>query len=382
MSATDATHPPSGIRRWLWHAVLVVAALGALGFLIVVSGIVPIKASAGHWPVTRWFLNFAMARSVATHSLAVTRPSLDEPWLVLKGAGHYDLGCRPCHGSPGQRPPTIALAMTPSPPYLPPAVGAWAPEELYYIVKHGVKFTAMPAWPAMRRDDEVWAMVAFLRTLGDLDAPGYRRLVSGDEAAGTEAARVPGAVAARCGPCHGVDGTGRGLGAFPKLAGQRPAYLLASLEAFARGERHSGIMKPIAAGLGLHEMRELSRYYAGLPETAPSLPRAHQAVPDIGETIAQRGIPTQRVPACAPCHGPGSTPRNPMYPALAGQYAEYLTLQLRLFKDGFRGGTPYAHIMRMVAARLTPQQMRAAAAYYASLPSVSERHSPPSGSPR
>jgi cytochrome c553 len=63
-----------------------------------------------------------------------------------------------------------------------------------------------------------------------------------------------------------------------------------------------------------------------------------------------------------------------MYPHLAGQYAEYLALQLRLFKDDRRGGTPYAHIMRMVAGRLTPAQMRAVAAYYASLPAVPARH--------
>jgi cytochrome c553 len=61
-----------------------------------------------------------------------------------------------------------------------------------------------------------------------------------------------------------------------------------------------------------------------------------------------------------------------MYPQLAGQYAEYLALQLRLFKDDRRGGTPYAHIMRMVAARLTLEQIAAVAAYYASQPSALE----------
>jgi cytochrome c553 len=370
MSGRDPGRPAATrAGHWLRHVVLVLAGLAAAGLLTLVSGIVPIKASAGHWAVTRWLLSFAMGRSVATYSLAVTAPPLDEPWLVLKGAGHYDLGCRPCHGSPGQRPPTIALAMTPSPPHLPPAIGTWDPEELYYIVKHGVKFTAMPAWPALQRDDEVWAMVAFLRALPGLDPPGYRRLVRGEEGDGAAAARGPDAATARCAPCHGVDGNGRGLGAFPKLAGQRPAYLLASLDAFARGQRHSGIMRPIAAALGTDEMRELSRHYAGLPETArPSPSRPARPAPDLGETIARRGIPAQRVPACAACHGPGGGPRNALYPELAGQYADYLALQLRLFSDDRRGGTPYAHIMRMVAGRLTPEQMGAVAAYYASLP--------------
>jgi hypothetical protein len=116
-----------GVKRWLADAAIVLVALAILGFLGVASGIVPIKASAGHWAVTRWFLGFAMHRSIDTHSLTVTAPSLDEPRLVLKGAGHYDLGCRPCHGTPGEPRPRIALGMTPSPPYLPPVVPDGSP---------------------------------------------------------------------------------------------------------------------------------------------------------------------------------------------------------------------------------------------------------------
>jgi len=43
---------------------------------------------------------------------------------------------------------------------------------------------------------------------------------------------------------------------------------------------------------------------------------------------------------------------------LAGQYADYLSLQLELFKNETRGVTAYARLMRTVAARLTPEHMR------------------------
>jgi cytochrome c553 len=67
------------------------------------------------------------------------------------------------------------------------------------------------------------------------------------------------------------------------------------------------------------------------------------------------------------CHGPGPHRRNSAYPNLAGQYADYLVLQLELFKQDGRGGSAYAHIMRHVATRLGTEQMRDVAAYYASL---------------
>jgi cytochrome c553 len=372
-----------GAKRWLFRIAGLLTMLGLGGLLIAASGIIPIKASSGHWAITRWFLNFSKERSVATHTLGLEAPSLDEPWMVLKGAGHYETGCRPCHGNPALPQPRIAWKMTPSPPYLPPRISMWEPDELFYIVKHGIKFTGMPAWPAHQRDDEVWAMVAFLRKFPKLDVEEYRRLAHGEAAPSGAVAplpdllgaeSVPRAITTSCARCHGVNGLGRGLGAFPKLASQRPAYLFASLQAFARGERHSGIMQPIAAGLSQEEMRELASYYGGLQELSPSRPHQDTTLAiERGKTIASRGIPSQRVPSCVDCHGPGATRRNPVYPELSGQYADYLVLQLVLFKKEHRGGTAYAHLMRPVAARLTPEQMRDVALYYASLPAALDR---------
>lgn len=369
------------MRHRLWKLAkqfalfLVVLTIGVC--LAAASGIIPIKASSGHWAITRWLLSFSMHRSISTHTLGLETPSLDEPRLVLKGAGAYENNCRACHGSPELRNPRVAQAMTPRPPYLPPVISEWEPEELFYLVKHGVKLTGMPAWPSQQRDDEVWAMVAFLRKYPGLSAEEYKRLVSGDALLNRDGApiqgllgpeNVPRAINESCGRCHGLDGLGRGLGAFPKLAGQNSAYLYASLQAFARGERHSGIMEPIAAGLGIETMRELALYYGSLKALPPLPPQEETALAiERGREIALHGIPNQRVPTCAACHGPTDLPRNPIYPLLAGQYADYLVLQLQLFKEERRGGTAYAHLMRPTAAHLTPEQIRDVALYYASI---------------
>src|SRR6266508_2949719 len=96
-------------------------------------------------------------------------------------------------------------------------------------------------------------MVAFLRRFPCLDSAEYRRLARGETAPGGEAAPPPDspgpetsphAITANCARCYSVNGLGRGLGAFPKLAGQRATYLDLSLRAYARGQRHSGIMQP------------------------------------------------------------------------------------------------------------------------------------------
>lgn len=324
-------------------AFLVIAGIG--GVLVAVLGLVPIKASSGHWAVTRWLLNFSSERSVATHSLGIEVPPLDKEELVVKGAVTYDLHCSGCHGSPSLQAPRVAAAMVPNPPYLPPAIPHWKDSELFYVVKHGMKFTGMPAWPSQQRDDEVWAMVAFLRKFPELDAEEYGRLVGSKSDA--------------CARCHGRDG-------FPKLAGQSSEYMVLSLQAFAEGKRHSGIMEPIAAALSPWEMRELADYYSQLPRTSPAASGTQDAAVERGRAIAEQGIPAQRIPSCMDCHGPGLTSSNPAYPDHSGQYADYLVLQLELFKSGKRGGTAFAHLMADVAAKLTADQMRDVALYYAS----------------
>ena len=359
--------------------VLVVIAIS--GMLVVISGLIPIKASSGHFAVTEWLLQFAKKRSIATHTIGFNLPSLDDPALVLRGAGHYETACRPCHGSPEHPRPRIAAAMLPPPPDLSVLAVEREPEALFYVVKHGIKFTGMPAWPTQRRDDEVRAMVAFLRVLPSLDGDAYRELVYGEVAASAPveslrdlAAGVepPQRVVESCARCHGVDGRGRGNAAFPKLAGQRRDYLVRALAAYEHDQRHSGIMAPVAAALTPDEQHAIADYYsrlpAGTPDTTADAARAAR-----GAQIAMHGIPAQNVPACDDCHGADS-PRNEAYPRLAGQYAEYLELQLEVFANDNRGGSEYAHLMQPIAKRLKPEQRRDVAAYYASHQHASHQH--------
>jgi cytochrome c553 len=125
-------------------------------------------------------------------------------------------------------------------------------------------------------------------------------------------------------------------------------------------------MEPIAAGLSDDEIAAVADYYAARiagGQAVSTLP----AEAALGKAIANGGLPDRQVPACAKCHGPGAQRRNPHYPRLAGQYPEYLALQLSLFKSDRRGGTSYHGIMRKVAVWLSDEELRAVATYYGSL---------------
>lgn len=351
-------------------------AVAVLAALVVVSGVVPIKASSGHWAITARLLDFAKLRSVATYSTFIDPPPLDDDLLVVRGAAHYEGGCLPCHGAPGAVVAPVMAAMTPQPPALLDRLARYEPEELFYIVKHGIKLTGMPAWSAQQRDDEVWAVVAFLRKMPELDPAAYRRLARGQTESmsdlSSDIPRVgptppPEPVRGVCWRCHGTDGIGRGEGAFPSLAGQRAEYLYASLRAYAGRQRFSGIMTNVAANLTDDAMQQAAQYYSGLS------PRHVEQAMDTsafarGQRIASLGVPDRDIPACIECHGPTDAPKNPSYPRLAGQHRRYLASQLQLLKARERGGSVNVNLMHVFVDRLRPEDIRDASVYFSSLP--------------
>ena len=151
------------------------------------------------------------------------------------------------------------------------------------------------------------------------NAAAYRELVYGEAVredavsplANLAASREPPfEVAQNCGRCHGVNGHGRGNAAFPKLAGQKPEYLFRAMRAYARSERNSGIMEPLAAGLAEAQWQELAEYYAalpGAPRAAGAEPEASAADIARGRDIALHGIPGKDVPSCNDCHRSSAT---------------------------------------------------------------------------
>ena len=349
------------LARWK-RGLLSLTMLGLLGFGVIASGIIPIYASANHPEPFASILDFAKHRSFATWSTGVERPeSLEaDDVLVMRGAGHFEQGCRFCHGTPWDRPPWARDALSPPPPELEDIASEYDASELYLIVTHGVVFTAMPAWPDRTREDEPWAVVAFLRALPDMDRDEYQELVQVEV---PEDVEVPESVRERCIHCHGVDGLGR-EGAFPMLAGQRRAVLEAALQAYADGERHSGFMELPTADLDSRNIEAAAAYFAALPGLGARRPLEGGD----GARIISEGIPERHIPACGDCHGPAEHEHAEVHPILAGQHARYLEEQLRLFERGVRGGSEHAERMDPVANHsLRPAERRAVAEAYESL---------------
>ncbi|MBJ6122965.1 c-type cytochrome [Sphingomonas mollis] len=392
-------------RATQWLGPLFAAGAGALllAVIVVTTGIVDLSAAKPHPEGWARFLHYVFERSTAFHADAKPPADLDTPLRIAAGAAYYGQVCARCHGGPGFGQNPVVLSMHPRPQYLVsdlPVAGFTAPE-LFRIVKAGVKYSAMPAWPAERRDDEIWHLVAFLRAMPRMSPDTFRRLAVVDP--GNGAATIPfgpppalhryglrndneppvgdygyktpvygmagyatgSNVIATCARCHGADGAGGG--AFPNLTLQRRDYLAATLTAYAAGRRRSGYMQMIATELSPAQIAALADYYSALPRRSSATPAT---VPGIGQQVALSGLPSVGVAPCASCHGI-TRAASRAYPLLEGQAAWYLANQMRVFRSGGRGsivGDKPDDPMVAIAKRLTDAQIDAVAAYYAAQP--------------
>lgn len=324
--------------------------LFAAGMLFAWSGLFNVAASSGHWPVTDWFLHWVMRNSVKTHAAFSAPDDPKAPRVLVSAAGHFAGACASCHGAPGQRPSPVMQAATPPAPDLSVNARQWTDKQLYWILKHGVKYSGMPAWPAPERGDEIRAMVAFVRALPGMTPAQYRALTQDAAAAGTVGVRgIRTATLTGCIACHGADGRGRNQPDIPVLGGQSPAYLLTALRAYATGARHSAVMQNAAAALTEQEMRALATHFAAMPGLAPAAP----ALDPMARRIVQQGIPRLQLPACASCHAPGKP-----YPVLSGQKPLYLAQRLRHWKgDKNVVDARKTHATMPVIARRIPDEM-------------------------
>jgi mono/diheme cytochrome c family protein len=174
------------MRSFLVSLAVVIAFVVIGGLTFIYSGFFDVAASDPHWPITRWVFETTRNRSIETRAAGITAPSrFDEPGKILIGIEHFAAHCAVCHGAPGVPKGDIAHGLNPQPPDLAQASSRYSPSELFWILKHGVKMTGMPAW-GDHSDGELWATVAFLEKLPGMTPDEYAKLVMASIAQGNQ----------------------------------------------------------------------------------------------------------------------------------------------------------------------------------------------------
>lgn len=269
------------------------AALAALGALaaaaMVYGGIYNVAATEQHFQPVFSTLETAMRQSVRLRARDIAEPPLADERMVLRGAGCFRDKCVQCHGAPGVPQGDIGQSMQPLPGPLVDAPRHWRPRELYWVTRHGIRMSGMPAWELRLSEQELWDVVAFLQRLPALNAAQYREWAARAPAApacGAErfaaAATQPGDVERgrramfqyACNACHIIPGvTGAQVWVGPTLEGFGRRGLIAgtlvnSPDHVVRWLRETQAVKPGTAmpqlGVNEQDARDMAAYLATL----------------------------------------------------------------------------------------------------------------------
>ena len=180
-------------------------------------------------------------------------------------------------------------------------------------------------------------------------------------------AKVGEAKNAMCIGCHGIKGYQASFPEVykvPMISGQSAKYIVASLNAYKKGERKHPSMRGISETLSDQDMADLAAYYSNSGVVAGKEPPekpAKEARADVQALLAKAN--------CASCHGANfSKPIDPSYPKLAGQHADYLYVALKAYKveKNPKVGRGNA-IMSGMAKQYTNAELKAMSNYIASL---------------
>lgn len=352
--------------KWFLKATLIWAAIAsAVAALVISLGLYNVSARQDHLPGVTWILHTTYRNAVRLRAPAPEKlPPLNDNDLVALGQEHYEVACVFCHARPNKPRSQTALSMLPAPPPISQAIEDWEANHLFWIVKNGVKMSGMPAWPSDKRDDDVWAVVAFLESIRQT-ATVLPTPESQDEPADIAETGFK----QKCATCHAADGRANGNKHIPRLDTLTKEYVEASLKAYRNGDRQSGIMQQAASQLDDTEINTFAAFIGDLDTRQSAIINTPDtaAIIQQGKELANFGNPKKRVPACSSCHGPKASEKSVFYPQLASQRRSYIEQQLKLFKAGKRGGTQRQNLMHIAVEGLTNNDISALSAYFASL---------------
>jgi mono/diheme cytochrome c family protein len=167
------------MKAVIWVAGLVIAAVSSTA-LFAWSGVYNAAADEPHWRLTERLMVTMRDRSVAVRAGGIAVPDLSDEALIRTGAGNYEAMCVGCHLQPGVAKTELSFGLYPSPPQFArnrpddPAAAFW-------VIKHGLKMSGMPAWGKSMDDGSIWGMVAFLQRLPEMSEHEYHEMVESSE---------------------------------------------------------------------------------------------------------------------------------------------------------------------------------------------------------
>jgi mono/diheme cytochrome c family protein len=156
------------MKQFLWGVVITLIALGLGAFYYLGKGYLNTRAdSAPSKFETHWAMHFLDA-SVDRHAPHESSPVPATQANLLEGVKLYKANCAHCHGAPGHPEKEFGHPFYPPAPNFTEEAPDMPENQNFYIIKHGVRWSGMPAWESVLSDEQIWELTTFLSHLNKL----------------------------------------------------------------------------------------------------------------------------------------------------------------------------------------------------------------------
>lgn len=199
---------------------LVLAVIGAVATLILVL-VAALPLALTHrqdLPLERVYGDAAVSAISRVLGGDATNPLANDRRALDTGRIEYTGSCAVCHGAKGDGRGAFGPTTYPdATDFTTEAAKGKTDAQLFWIVKNGLGFTAMPAFAGQYKDNDIWAMVAYIRALQRggttalaVPAPSSAQLLAADPTQGRQTRGAAIYYALGCHLCHGPEGDAQG----------------------------------------------------------------------------------------------------------------------------------------------------------------------------
>lgn len=92
--------------------------------------------------------------------------------MISTGETLFGMGCANCHGQDGRKPTPIGQSMYPRVLDLSsPAVQRMSDQELFWVIKNGIRLSGMPGFGRIQSDEQIWQLTYYVRSLDHRTPP-------------------------------------------------------------------------------------------------------------------------------------------------------------------------------------------------------------------
>ena len=172
-------------------ALAIIVGIGAAVFFL--GGFYSVAGTAEDPGIVRWALVQVRTASINRHATDQPPANINDAQTVRAGAKAYAAhGCANCHGAPGGPWLKYSEGLHPDPPDLKEVADQLSPAQLFWVVKNGINMTGMPSFAlADAKDEEIWAIAAFIKKLPTVSEADYKAWTSPPAAPAAAAPTTP-----------------------------------------------------------------------------------------------------------------------------------------------------------------------------------------------